>query len=259
MRRPMIAGNWKMYKDLTEAVELTNGIKRGVYRIDNVEIVICPPFTNLGEVSEMVIESEIGLGAQNCHWEKEGAYTGEVSVGMLKSVGCRYVIIGHSERRKYFGETDETVNKKLKAVLAMGLVPIVCVGETLEEREAGRTIEVVKTQVVGGLKGLDEKALERLVIAYEPVWAIGTGKTATPEQAQEVHAMIRKLLAELYSGVFSSSVRVLYGGSVKPDNIEELMKAEDIDGGLIGGASLKADGFVDMIKTTSRVYAEKGE
>ncbi len=259
MRRPMIAGNWKMYKDLTEAVELTNGIKRGVYRIDNVDIVVCPPFTNLGEVSEMVLNSEVALGAQNCHWEKEGAYTGEVSVGMLKSVGCRYVIIGHSERRKYFGETDETVNKKLKASLAGGLIPIVCVGETLEEREASRTIEVVKTQVVGGLKGLGEEALEKLIIAYEPVWAIGTGKTATPEQAQEVHAMIRKLLADLYSKEFSSSIRVLYGGSVKPDNIEELMKAEDIDGGLIGGASLKADGFADMIKTTSRVYAEKGE
>lgn len=259
MRRPIIAGNWKMYKDLDEAVDLTNGIKRGVYRIDNVEIVVAPPFTNLSEISEMLVEGNIGLSAQNCHWEKEGAYTGEISVMMLKSVGCRYVIIGHSERRKYFGETDETVNKKLKAALAGGLIPIVCVGETLEEREAGKTLEVVKTQVVGGLKGLSEHELEKLVIAYEPVWAIGTGKTATPAQAQEVHAMIRKLIAELYSREFSAAKRILYGGSVKPDNIEELMKEEDIDGGLIGGASLKADGFVDMVKTTAALYAEKGE
>lgn len=259
MRKPIIAGNWKMYKDLAEAIELANGIKRGVYRIDNVEIVICPPFVNLSEVSEMLVESNIGLGGQNCHWEKEGAYTGEISVMMLKSVGCRYVVIGHSERRKYFCETDETVNKKLKAALAGGLIPIVCVGETLEEREAEKTIDVVKTQVAGALKGFSAEELERLIIAYEPVWAIGTGKTATPAQAQEVHAMIRKLLAELYSREFSAARRILYGGSVKPDNIEELMKEEDIDGGLIGGASLKADGFTDMVKITAALYAEKGE
>lgn len=248
-----------MYKDLGEAVELANGIKRGAYKVNSVEIVICPPYVDLCEVSEMLVESNIGLGAQNCHWEKEGAYTGEISLPMLKSVGCRYVVIGHSERRKYFHETDEIVNLKLKAVLAAGIIPIVCVGETLEEREAGKTLSVVKTQVVGGLKGLDAAALSTLVIAYEPVWAIGTGKTASPQQAQEVHAMIRKLLAELYSKDFSHAIRILYGGSVKPDNIEELMKEEDIDGGLIGGASLKSDGFVDMIKTTSRLYAEKGE
>ncbi|MDD4013789.1 MAG: triose-phosphate isomerase [Candidatus Omnitrophica bacterium] len=259
MRRPIIAGNWKMYKDMDEAVQLANEIKRGAYRIDNVEIILCPPFTNISEISEMTVESNIGLGGQNCHWEKEGAYTGEISVAMLKSVGCRYVIIGHSERRKYFLETDEIVGRKVNAAIAGGLVPIMCVGETLEEREAGKTLEVVKTQVTGGLKGLSADYLDKLIIAYEPVWAIGTGKTATPAQAQEVHAMIRKLLKELYSEEFSYSRRILYGGSVKPDNVLELMKEDDIDGGLIGGASLKADGFVDMIKITSSLYAEKGE
>jgi triosephosphate isomerase (TIM) len=256
MRKPIIAGNWKMYKDVGEAVELANAIKREVFEVENVEIVICPPATDLGEVGEMLIESNIGLGAQNCYWEKEGAFTGEISVPMIKSVGCKYVIIGHSERRKYFGETDETVNKKISAAIDGGLIPIVCVGETLEEREAGKTMEVVKTQVKGALKGFDEKYLDPLVIAYEPVWAIGTGKTATPQQAQEVHAMIRELLSEMYTGAFSGSRRILYGGSVKSDNIEELMKEKDIDGGLIGGASLKSDGFADIIKSTSRLYAE---
>lgn len=255
MRRPMIAGNWKMYKNVTEALELANGIKRSAYDIENVEIVICPPFTDLSEVSEILVDSNIGLGAQNCYWEKEGAFTGEVSASMLRSVGCNYVIIGHSERRKFFGETDETVNKKIKAAIDSGLIPIFCVGETLEEREKGKTLQVVKTQVTNGLKGFDEGYLETLIIAYEPVWAIGTGKTATPAQAQEVHAMIRDLLKDLFSGDFSGAVRILYGGSVKPDNIEELMKAGDIDGGLIGGASLKTEGFVDIIKSTSRLYA----
>jgi triosephosphate isomerase len=165
MRRPIIAGNWKMYKDMDEAVQLANEIKRGAYRIDNVEIVLCPPFTNISEISEMTVESNIGLGGQNCHWEKEGAYTGEISVAMLKSVGCRYVIIGHSERRKYFLETDEIVGRKVNAAIAGGLVPIMCVGETLEEREAGKTLEVVKTQVTGGLKGLSADYLDKLIIA----------------------------------------------------------------------------------------------
>ena len=259
MRRPVIAGNWKMYKDVNEAVEFTNSIKRSVFDVDNVEIVIAPPFTDLSEVGDMLVESNIGLGAQNCFWEEEGAFTGEVSPGMLKSVGCEYVIIGHSERRKYFGETDETVNRKIRAVVDHGLIPIMCVGETLEEREAGKTLEVVKVQVEEGLKGFEEKYLDPLIIAYEPVWAIGTGKTATPDQAQEIHAMIRKLVREMYSGSFAESRRILYGGSVKPDNIETLMREEDIDGGLIGGASLKADNFTDIIKTTAKLYAgEKG-
>jgi len=257
MRRPIIVGNWKMYKDVNEAIELANNIKRAVFDVDSVEIVICPPFIDLGDVGEMLVETNIALGAQNCYWEEEGAFTGEVSPKMLKSVGCRYVIIGHSERRKYFGETNETVNRKIRAVSDSGLIPIMCVGEVLEEREANKTLEVVRTQVTEGLKGFDEQYLEHLVIAYEPVWAIGTGRTATPEQAQEVHAMIRGLLKELYSEPFAESKCILYGGSVKPENIEALMKEEDIDGGLIGGASLKSDSFVDIIKTTSRLYAGK--
>ncbi|MCK4851499.1 MAG: triose-phosphate isomerase [Candidatus Omnitrophica bacterium] len=254
MRRPIIAGNWKMYKDVNEAVELANSIKRAAFDMDNVDIVICPPFTDLSDIGEMLVESAIGLGAQNCFWEKEGAFTGEVSATMLKSVGCQYVIIGHSERRGYFGETDGTVNRKLRAAVDNDLIPIMCVGETLEEREADKTPDVVRTQVTQGLKGFDEDHLGQMVIAYEPVWAIGTGRTATPEQAQEVHVMIRDLIRELYSGSFAESKRILYGGSVKPENAGELMKQEDIDGGLIGGASLKADSFVDIIKTTSRVY-----
>ena len=257
MRKPIIAGNWKMYKDVNEAVELTNDIKRGAFDVDNVEIVICPPFSDLSDVGEMITSGNIALGGQNCCWETEGAFTGEISVPMLKSVGCTYVIIGHSERRKYFGETDETVNLKVKAAIDGGLKPIMCVGETLEEREADKTLEVVKTQVTGGLKGFEEGYLDSLVIAYEPVWAIGTGKTATPQQAQEVHAMIRNLLKEMFSESLSDSKCILYGGSVKPENIKELMEEEDIDGGLIGGASLKSESFVDIIKTTSKLYAKE--
>jgi triosephosphate isomerase len=257
MRKPVIAGNWKMNKDVNEAVELANEIKRAVYDIDNVDIVICPPFTDLSDVGEMLTESNIGLGAQNCYWEEKGAFTGEISVPMLKSVGCGYVIIGHSERRKYFGETEETVNKRLKAAIDGGIVPIMCVGETLEEREAGKTLEIVEEQVKGGLKGFDESYIDDLIIAYEPVWAIGTGKTATPDQAQEVHAAIRGLLKEMYSDALADAKRILYGGSVKPANIEELMKEEDIDGGLIGGAGLKSDSFADIIKPASRIYEEK--
>ncbi|NQT33211.1 MAG: triose-phosphate isomerase [Candidatus Omnitrophica bacterium] len=259
MRTPIIAGNWKMYKDINEALELTNSIKRDAYNVDNVGIVICPPATDLSDVGEMLMESNIDLGAQNCYWENEGAFTGEVSVPMIKSTGCKYVIIGHSERRKYFGETDETVNKKIKAAIDGGLIPIMCVGETLGQREAGKTIEVVKGQVTEGLKGFDENFLKDLVIAYEPVWAIGTGKTATPDQAQEVHAMIRTLLEKLFSKTFAEEKRVLYGGSVKPDNINVLMEEKDIDGGLIGGASLKSDSFTDIIKTTSELYRVKQE
>lgn len=255
MRTPIIAGNWKMYKDVNEALELVNGIKRGALDVNNVEVIVCPPFVDLGDVCDAVTDSNIGVGGQNCYWEAEGAFTGEVAVPMLKSVGCKYVIIGHSERRKYFGETDDTVNKKIKAAIDGGLVPIICVGETLEEREAGKTMDVVKRQVEGALKDFDADYLSSAVIAYEPVWAIGTGKTATPDQAQEVHAMIRNLITELYSADFSARVRILYGGSVKPDNIETLMKEQDIDGGLIGGASLKSDGFVDIIKTTSQLIA----
>ncbi|MGB2599098.1 MAG: triose-phosphate isomerase [Candidatus Omnitrophota bacterium] len=256
MRQPIIAGNWKMNKDVKEAITLVNDIKRDVFSVENVEIVVCPPFTDLSDAGEMLIEGNIALGAQNCYWEKEGAFTGEISVDMLKSVGCRYVIIGHSERRQYFNETDETVNLRLRSAIEGGLIPIMCIGETLEEREANKTLDVVRTQLTDGLKGFDEAFLDTLVIAYEPVWAIGTGKTATPDQAQEVHAFIRKLLGELFSESFSNSRRILYGGSIKPDNIEELMREEDLDGGLVGGASLKADGFSAIINKTAQLYAE---
>lgn len=257
MRKPIIAGNWKMYKDINEAIDLINAIKRGVFDSDNVEVLICPPYTNLSEAGEMLVESNMKLGAQNCHWEKEGAFTGEISVPMIKSVNCSHVIIGHSERRKYFGETDATVCKKVAAVIDGGLIPVMCVGETLEERESGKTMEIVKQQVLGGLEGFDEGYLSGLVIAYEPVWAIGTGKTATPEQAEEVHRSIRAIISDRFSPALSASIRILYGGSVNPGNVKQLMSEEDIDGGLIGGASLKADSFIEMVKTTSQLYAEK--
>ena len=257
MRKPIIAGNWKMYKDVSESIELANGIKRVVYNVENVEIIISPTFVNLSNVCEILIESNIFVAAQNCYWENEGAFTGEISVPMIKKIGCEYVIIGHSERRKYFGETDVTVNKKVKSVIDGGLIPIMCVGETLEEREAEKTMEVVKTQIAGGLKGLSEEFLSSLIIAYEPVWAIGTGKTATREQAQEVHAKIRELIKEMYSSSLSEVTRVLYGGSVKSENIVELMEEKDIDGALIGGASLKCESFIDIIKKTSELYEKK--
>lgn len=258
MRRPLIAGNWKMYKDINEAIDFVNNLKRQVFDIENVDIAVIPPFVDLSDVAEMLFESNIRTGAQNCYWEEEGAFTGEVSPKMIKSAGCHYVVIGHSERRQYFGETDETVNKKTKAALGKGLVPIVCVGETLQEREAGKTLEVVERQTRGAFKGLEEKAVEDLVVAYEPVWAIGTGKTATPAQAQEVHAEIRALLKKMYTENLAASKVILYGGSVKQDNVVSLMSEEDIDGGLIGGASLKLDSFVDIIKKTSELYGKKG-
>ncbi|MFH1846024.1 MAG: triose-phosphate isomerase [Candidatus Omnitrophota bacterium] len=259
MRKPVIAGNWKMYKNVNEAVGLVSEIKQAVMGIDNVGIVLCPPFVALVDAARMISESNIALGAQNCYWLSEGAFTGEVSVSMLKSAGCSYIVVGHSERRKYFGETNETVNRKVAAVIDSGLVPIMCVGETLEERESGKTLGVVRTQIVEGLKGFGEIYVEPLIIAYEPVWAIGTGKTATPDQAQEVHAVIRELFSEMYNETAAERKRILYGGSVKPENIEELMSEKDIDGGLIGGASLKAESFVDLIVKTSELYAKKKE
>jgi len=249
MRRPILAGNWKMYKTLTEAIELVNGLKRNLYDITEADIVVCPPHTALGSVSEVLNESNIDLGSQDVYWEKEGAFTGEVSANMLKDVGCKYVIIGHSERRQFFNETNETVNKKVKAVLGSGLAPIVCVGETLAEREAGKTFDIVKSHVQNGLKGFTEDEAVKMVIAYEPVWAIGTGKTATPApQAQEVHAFIRKVLLELWGKDAADEIRIQYGGSVKPDNIASLMAQEDIDGALVGGASLKVDSFTEIVR-----------
>lgn len=248
MRKLIIAGNWKMNKNVTEAKSLTEGLKSELGDIEDVDIVLCPGFTNLPEVAKVIKGTNIALGAQNLHWEDSGAYTGEISAVMLKSLGCQYVIIGHSERRAYFGETNKTVNKKLKAALLHNLLPIVCVGETLAERESEQTFKVVKDHIYGAFKGVSKQQLKRIAIAYEPVWAIGTGKTATADQAQEVHAFIRKLLRELYDETVASAIRIQYGGSVKADNASELLAKEDIDGALVGGASLKVDSFVKIIQ-----------
>jgi triosephosphate isomerase (TIM) len=244
MRKPIMAGNWKMYKTASESVDFINALKPLLKDSRDCTVLVCAPFTNLKDCSTAAGGSGIFIGAENLYWEDEGAFTGEISGPMLKSVGCTYVIIGHSERRQYFGETDETVNKKLKAALKHGLLSIVCVGETLEQREKGETFKVIDKQVKEGTKGLGTGDWGKIVIAYEPVWAIGTGKTATPEQAQEVHAFIRTLLPKEVAG----DVRILYGGSVKPENVKELMAKPDIDGGLVGGASLKVESFVKLIK-----------
>jgi triosephosphate isomerase len=241
---PLIAGNWKMHKTQTEARILAQEIRQGLRPSPRVDLAVAPPYTALAAVAAEIAGSPIKLAAQDVFWEKQGAYTGAVSPVMLADVGCHYVIIGHSERRQYFGETDETVNRKLKAVLEAGLSPIVCVGETLTEREQGRTFQVVETQVRQGLAGLAPGQGELLVIAYEPVWAIGTGRTATPDQAQEVHRLIRSLLAEVAG---TAAIRILYGGSVTPDNARELMAQPDINGALVGGASLQAASFLGII------------
>ena len=248
MRRVIIAGNWKMYKTIDESIELVNLLKRSLVDINEIEIVVCPPFTSLSDVREAIMDTNIKLGAQDCYWEKEGAFTGEISCAMLKSAGCQYVIIGHSERRQYFGETNETVNKKAKAALKEGLKPIVCVGERLEERKAGKTFDVVKDHVTNSLAGLTRDEMLNVVIAYEPVWAIGTGLTATKEQAEEVHKYIRELLTKMYDADLANAVRIQYGGSVKPENIKELILQEDVDGALVGGASLKTDSFSQIVK-----------
>jgi triosephosphate isomerase len=249
MRKPIVAGNWKMNKTVAEAVDLAAAIKRELGDCKEVDIVLCPPFTAIQAVSETITGSHVDLGAQNMHWEKSGAFTGEISAAMLRELYCHYVILGHSERRQYFGETDEIVNKKTKAALAANLQPIVCVGETLDEREAGRTEEVVAAQVRGSLADLSPRELVECIIAYEPVWAIGTGKTATPEQAQEVHAYIRHVLREMSDDAVAQSIRIQYGGSVKPSNARELFSQPDIDGGLIGGASLEARSFIEIVRS----------
>jgi len=249
-RVPLVAGNWKMYKNIREAIELAWGLRRQLYLIEPeiLEIVICPSFVCLSEVLDVIYDSNIKLGAQNVHWEKEGTFTGEVSILMLKDVGCRYVIVGHSERRIYFKETNEIINKKLKVVLKESLIPILCVGETLEEREKKLTFKVLDEQIYNGLKDIEDSSIQNIVIAYEPVWAIGTGRTATPEIAQEAQSYIRKLLSKIYGEDISSKIRILYGGSVKPDNIQDLIKQPDIDGALVGGASLNLDSFVNIVK-----------
>ena len=248
MRTPIIAGNWKLNTTISEAVELTSELKDLVEESTDIEIVVAPPFTALDAVGKVIKDSNIALAAQDVYWEDSGAWTGEVSVPMLKDVGCKYVIVGHSERRQFFNETDDSVNQKVKAVLSHGIHPILCVGEQLEDREAGRTEAVIKEHVTGGVANLSGDELLSCVIAYEPVWAIGTGKTATPEQAQEVHNYIRNLLKEIYSNEIASQVRIQYGGSVKPENAAELMAQPDVDGALVGGASLQAESFAQIVK-----------
>lgn len=247
MRRPLMAGNWKMHKTIAEAVAMVNELKGKIADVKDVDVLICPTFTALYSLSNEAKGSNIKIGAQNLFWEPKGAFTGEIAANMIVDAGCSYVIIGHSERRQYFGETDETVNKRTKAALNAGLIPIVCVGETLSERETNVTFKVIEKQVRDGIKGLTSEEAAKIVIAYEPVWAIGTGKTASPEQAQEVHEFIRKVYSEMY-GSIAEGTRILYGGSVKPDNVAELMKKEDIDGGLVGGASLEASSFEKLVK-----------
>ncbi|HBR15389.1 MAG TPA: triose-phosphate isomerase [Candidatus Omnitrophica bacterium] len=258
MRKPIIAGNWKLYKTSKEAIELVTLLKRDLCDVDTVDIVVCPVFTALSDVSDTLTESNIRVGAQNLYWEDAGAFTGEVSAPLLKELGVEYVIIGHSERRQFFGETNETVNKKMKAALRHQLIPIVCVGEVLKEREENKTFDVIRTQCEESLKGLSSEEMEGLIVAYEPVWAIGTGKTATPAQAQEVHHFIRQLLTKMFDEEVALKVRIQYGGSVKPENIAELMAEPDIDGALVGGASLKSESFAAIvINSCSKVQTRK--
>jgi triosephosphate isomerase len=248
MRKPVIAGNWKMYKLLGEAVETALALKPLVANANHCEVIIAPVFTALKTLVDRLEGSNIKVAAQNCSTEsKQGAHTGEINAGMIKDVGVRHVIIGHSERRQFYAETEESVNKKTKAALEAGLTAIVCVGEMLTERESGNAEKTVKTQLTGALDGLTVSDMERIIIAYEPVWAIGTGVTATPEQAQEMHGFIRRTVAETQSDETAEKVRILYGGSVKPDNIGNLMSQADIDGALVGGASLDAESFAKIV------------
>ena len=247
-RRPIMAGNWKMHMLVAEAESLVRNLISGLDGTEKVDIVVAPPFPSLYPVARLLEGSPIALAAQNLHWEASGGYTGEVSAKMLHDVGCKYVIIGHSERRQYFGETDETVNRRLRAALSEGLDPILCVGEVLEERKSGRTWDVVGRQIRQALEGISRSDAEKLIVAYEPVWAIGTGETATPDQAQEVHAQIRAQIGELYGEALAEGLRIQYGGSVKPDNIQGLMGQPDVDGALVGGASLKAESFLGIVK-----------
>lgn len=246
-RIPVIAGNWKMYKTIAEAVDFVNALKPKVAGASHCEVVVAPPFTALSAVATAVAGSNIRVAGQDVAWEKEGAFTGDVSAPMLREAGSTHVIIGHSERRQLHGETDESVNRKLKTVLAGSLHPIVCVGETLAEREANRTQDVLQRQFTGGFAGLTAHDFSRIIIAYEPVWAIGTGRTATPQIAAESHAYLRRLAAEGFGKEAGDAVRILYGGSVKPENIRDLMAQEDIDGALVGGASLKVDSFSAIV------------
>jgi len=249
MRKKIIAGNWKMNNGINETVNLISDIKKELSEKKvYADAIICPPFINLETAHALLKESSIKLGAQNLYFEESGAFTGEISPSMLKSVGCEFVILGHSERRTIFGESDQVINKKIKIAIKNGLKPIFCIGETLEQREKGVTFKVIETQITNGLKELSESELENLIVAYEPVWAIGTGRNATPQQAQEVHLFIRGLIGKMYSQNFASQLVIQYGGSVKADNAKEILSQPDIDGALVGGACLKADSFVKIIE-----------
>lgn len=252
MRRPIIVGNWKMYKTTAEAVALVKALRSSVADIDDVDIGVAPPFTALGAVAEALRGSTIFVAAQNMHWEAQGAFTGEVSAAMLTDVGCRRVIIGHSERRQYFDDTDATVNQKLKTALHMGLGPILCVGETLDQRDGSMTFDVLERQIRHGLAEITTDNMPGVVIAYEPIWAIGTGKTATPDQAQEVHAFLRRLLETLHGKSLAEQVRIQYGGSVNAGNVQSLMQQPDVDGALVGGASLEAASFAQIVSFQRR-------
>ncbi len=247
MRKKFVAGNWKMYTNSATAAELASAVAKGVGD-DRVTVAVCPPFPYLHRVAEVLKGGRVGLGGQNCYHEAEGAFTGEVSPTMLRDVGCRYVILGHSERRQLFGETDAFIARKLHAAMRAGLEVILCVGETLQQREANQTERVLEAQLSGSLAGLDAAGLRNVVIAYEPVWAIGTGRTATPQQAQDAHAFIRRRIAESFGQDAAAGLVIQYGGSVKPDNAAELMRQPDVDGALVGGASLKADQFLAIVR-----------
>lgn len=247
MRKKVIAGNWKMNNDLSESQNLVSGIINGLGKDDKCDVIVCPPFTFLSEVHTLIKDTPVKLGAQNMHYEDSGAFTGEISNSMLKSVGCEYVILGHSERRTIFGENDEMINKKILKALQSGLKVIFCIGESLAQREEGVTYNIIKAQVIKGMENVSAEDLKNLIVAYEPIWAIGTGKTASPEQAQEVHSFIRNLIKEIYSAESAENLIIQYGGSVKPENASTLLSQPDIDGALVGGACLKADSFLSII------------
>jgi len=243
MRRPVFGGNWKMHKDIDQALEYARVFKDAIKDVNDAAVFICPPFVYLYPLVEAFNDTTVEIGAQNVFWEDKGAFTGEISAHMLSSIGVKYVLVGHSERRQYFSETNETVNKRIQVALRNGLIPLVCVGERLEERESGKTFDVVQAQVRQGLAGLTKDEASTLLIAYEPVWAIGTGRTATPEIAQETHKWIRGILSDLFGDGVGDTIRILYGGSVNPDNVDTLMAQDDIDGALVGGASLDPYSF----------------
>lgn len=248
MRKPLIAGNWKMNNGLKESVALAEQLKHGLKNVEGIDIVVAPISIVIGRIADLLNDSPVAVAAQNCYPKQSGAFTGELSPALLKSVDCEYVIVGHSERRELFGEADEFINLKIKALLAEDLVPIFCIGETLTEREEGQMFDVLKRQVEVGLNGISAEAVADIVIAYEPVWAIGTGKTATSSQANDAHMFVRNLIIDMFGQTVADSVRILYGGSVKPESIDELMSQEHVDGALVGGASLKADDFIRIVQ-----------